>query len=306
MPECHSTNSFALKLCQQSPLTADGTVVITSNQTAGRGQRGSTWQSEPGMNLTFSVIFKPAFLSVNQLFYLNVFSALAIRDYLTAKGCPEVLIKWPNDIYVNNKKLCGMLVRISLKGMNWVARWLVLTKPEISNSLKLTLPRRWALSLVTRSTCQTELEMVLSLIEARYLQLRQNKLPALMEDYLQSLYGWTKSIPSALMVIFLKAPFAAWIHPEGFGYVSMKWNGHMDRKRSDTSDKSRVQGRIRSPFVMFAVTIMNIFTSPRRIIVTCSKRLTPYLEREVTDLGFIPESTFATGLEFVRNGEWLH
>jgi len=52
MPECHSTNSFALKLCQQSPLTADGTVVITSNQTAGRGQRGSTWQSEPGMNLT--------------------------------------------------------------------------------------------------------------------------------------------------------------------------------------------------------------------------------------------------------------
>jgi len=40
---------------------------------------------------------------------------------------------------------------------------------------------------------------------------------------------------------------------------------------------------------------MNIFTSPRRIIVTCSKRLTPYLEREVTDLGFIPESTFATG-----------
>ena len=104
MPECHSTNSFALKLCQQSPLTADGTLVITSNQTDGRGQRGSTWQSEPGMNLTFSVIFKPTFLSVNGLFYLNVFSALAIRDYLTTKGCLEVFIKWPNDIYFGNNE----------------------------------------------------------------------------------------------------------------------------------------------------------------------------------------------------------
>jgi BirA family transcriptional regulator, biotin operon repressor / biotin---[acetyl-CoA-carboxylase] ligase len=193
MPECHSTNSFALKLCQQSPLTADGTVVITSNQTAGRGQRGSTWQSEPGMNLTFSVIFKPAFLSVNHLFYLNVFSALAIRDYLTAKGCPEVLIKWPNDIYVNNKKLCGMLVENQLKGNELscavIGFGLNLNQQQfevdIASSLSLILGHPFDL--------QTELEMVLSLIEARYLQLRQNKLPALMEDYLQSLY-WLNEV----------------------------------------------------------------------------------------------------------------
>lgn len=192
MPECHSTNSFALKLCQQSPLTTDGTVVITSNQTAGRGQRGSTWYSEPGMNLTFSVILKPTFLPINNLFFLNIFSALAIRDYLINKGCHAVLIKWPNDIYVNDKKLCGILVENQLKGsgLNCTVIGIGLNinqqqfDVEIASSLSLVLGRTFAL--------EAELELVLSMIEARYLQLRQNKLSVLMDEYLRVLYWFNE------------------------------------------------------------------------------------------------------------------
>jgi BirA family transcriptional regulator, biotin operon repressor / biotin---[acetyl-CoA-carboxylase] ligase len=170
-------------------------VVITANQTAGRGQRGSTWQSEPGMNLTFSVILKPTFLSIKNIFYLNVFSALAVHDYVAEKGCPRVFIKWPNDIYVNEKKLGGILVENQLKGneLNCTVVGIGLNinqqrfDVDIASSMSNMLGRQFEL--------QEELEILLSIIEARYLQLRQNKLSALMEDYLRVLY-WLNEMHS--------------------------------------------------------------------------------------------------------------
>jgi BirA family biotin operon repressor/biotin-[acetyl-CoA-carboxylase] ligase len=192
MPECHSTNSFALKLCQQSPPVAEGTVVITSNQTAGRGQRSSVWHSEPGMNLTFSVILKPSFLSISDLFYLNIFSSLAIRDYLAEKGSNPVFIKWPNDIYVSEKKLCGILVENQLKGnqLNCAVIGIGLNvnqqqfSIDIATSLSLLAGREFDL--------QQELEALLSMIEARYLQLKQNKVSKLLADYLSALYWFNE------------------------------------------------------------------------------------------------------------------
>src|SRR5213079_1854485 len=61
VPECQSTNTLLFDLASKSALP-EGTVVITSNQFAGRGQRGNTWQAAAGMNLTFSVLLKPSFL----------------------------------------------------------------------------------------------------------------------------------------------------------------------------------------------------------------------------------------------------
>jgi len=195
MPECHSTNSLALNLCQQSPFIAEGTVVITANQTAGRGQRGNTWDSEPGMNLTFSIILRPNFLATINLFYLNIFSALAIHDYLSEKGCASVFIKWPNDIYVADKKICGLLVENQIQGnelngsvigigLNINQRHFVI---ENATSLSLVLDRQVGL--------QEELEILLSKIEARYLQLRAGKFSSLMENYLGVMY-WLNEVHS--------------------------------------------------------------------------------------------------------------
>src|SRR5690348_13137008 len=97
MPECHSTNGEALRLLQDNPPVAEGTVIITDNQTAGRGQRGNTWESEPGKNLTFSIILKPTFLHPKDQFKLNMCVSLALHDYLTSQ-LQDVKIKWPNDM----------------------------------------------------------------------------------------------------------------------------------------------------------------------------------------------------------------
>ena len=90
-------------------------VVAAVNQTAGRGQRGNRWFSAPGDNLTFSFLLRPEALPAREVMALTCFATLAVRDALQAEGVPAV-IKWPNDIYVGKRKICGMLVENGLDG----------------------------------------------------------------------------------------------------------------------------------------------------------------------------------------------
>lgn len=118
VPECHSTNDLALQLCQQSQVT-DGTLIITSNQTKGRGQRGNSWLSSPGLNLTFSLIFRPMFLAISNQFYLNIFTSLAVHDYLRARTNATVAVKWPNDVLIDGQKISGILVENQIQGSHF-------------------------------------------------------------------------------------------------------------------------------------------------------------------------------------------
>ena len=90
-------------------------VIAAVNQTAGRGQRGNRWVSAPGDNLTFSFLLKPSGLPAREVMAVTCFATLAVRDALRAEGVPAV-VKWPNDIYVGNRKICGMLVENGLDG----------------------------------------------------------------------------------------------------------------------------------------------------------------------------------------------
>jgi len=189
MPECHSTNSFALQLCQQSQSAPEGTVVITDHQIAGRGQRGNVWSSEPGKNFTLSIILKPTFLATTDQFYLNIFSSLSIYDYLRHKSCPALKIKWPNDIYADGKKICGILIENQISGDRFTN--VVLGIGLNINQRDFQLDSATSLSVMIDGTVELadELEYLLSCIERRYLQLRQNNYAALMENYL-SLMHW--------------------------------------------------------------------------------------------------------------------
>ena len=100
MPECHSTNSHALQLCQQSSSAPEGTIIITDNQTAGRGQRGNKWITEPGKNFTLSIDSKTYLSQDKGPIFSEHFRYLAIRDYLQQVVQIPVFIKWPNDILV--------------------------------------------------------------------------------------------------------------------------------------------------------------------------------------------------------------
>lgn len=79
------------------------------NQTAGRGQRGNSWESAPGENITASLMIHPSNFPAHRQFSLSEAISLAIIEFLSNLGV-EAKVKWPNDIYVGDKKICGILV----------------------------------------------------------------------------------------------------------------------------------------------------------------------------------------------------
>ena len=104
-----STNSYLRKLSGEKFLK-DFTVVMTANQKQGRGQRGTSWVSEPGKNLALSVFKDVTSLSLDQSFMISVVTALSVIHALKSFGVPKLKIKWPNDILSENKKICGILI----------------------------------------------------------------------------------------------------------------------------------------------------------------------------------------------------
>jgi BirA family transcriptional regulator, biotin operon repressor / biotin---[acetyl-CoA-carboxylase] ligase len=109
-----STNNYAAMLVSNDN-AVHGTVILADEQTAGRGQRGANWQSESGSNLLLSIILKPDNLSVDRQFLLTQIASLAVVDLLRKIGL-SAHIKWPNDIYVGDRKICGMLIENNLSG----------------------------------------------------------------------------------------------------------------------------------------------------------------------------------------------
>lgn len=109
-----STNKEALR---QLGTADDFTVIAAEYQTSGRGQKGTSWESAPGKNLTFSLILKPDTLRAENQFVISQIIALGIVSYLK-KLTIEAKIKWPNDIYVGDKKICGILIENMIEGAN--------------------------------------------------------------------------------------------------------------------------------------------------------------------------------------------
>jgi BirA family biotin operon repressor/biotin-[acetyl-CoA-carboxylase] ligase len=187
VPECHSTNTLAAELSQKTG-TLDGTVVITDRQTAGKGQRGNVWETEAGKNLTFSVILKPSFVAVRDQFNLTIMVSLAVHTILTKLLGATVKIKWPNDILVNDKKICGILIENSVSG------------DKIQNSIigiglnvnQDAFPLMTATSMKLISgklfDANTVFAMLLEELESYYLQLRSGMVDELMNRYLSNLY----------------------------------------------------------------------------------------------------------------------
>ena len=108
-----STNTYLSRLAATLP---GGTVIYTPSQTAGRGQKGNSWESEDGKNLTFSMLLKCPPVKARDQFYLSEVAALAVVDALTAQAGDGFTVKWPNDVYWQDKKICGMLLENSLDG----------------------------------------------------------------------------------------------------------------------------------------------------------------------------------------------
>lgn len=109
-----STNDYLKQINREKSL-ANFTIVSTVSQTNGKGQMGAQWNSEPGKNLTFSVLYKSVNNQTASIFDVNVTVAISIIQALESFEIPKLNIKWPNDILAENKKIGGILIENNLK-----------------------------------------------------------------------------------------------------------------------------------------------------------------------------------------------
>lgn len=112
--EAASTNSDVLNY---GPPTEEGVILSTHTQTKGRGQKGNSWESEPGKNLSFSAMWCPVEFPARQQFSISEAVALSVVELLKDLNI-QAKVKWPNDIYVDDRKICGILIEHSVMGMN--------------------------------------------------------------------------------------------------------------------------------------------------------------------------------------------
>ncbi|MBP6454521.1 MAG: biotin--[acetyl-CoA-carboxylase] ligase, partial [Bacteroidales bacterium] len=107
-----STNKEALR---RSDDLTDFTILAAEYQSEGRGQKGTSWESAKGSNLTFSLVLKPDMIKAENQFIISQIAAVGVYEYLVSKGI-DAKIKWPNDIYVGDKKIAGILIENFIEG----------------------------------------------------------------------------------------------------------------------------------------------------------------------------------------------
>jgi BirA family biotin operon repressor/biotin-[acetyl-CoA-carboxylase] ligase len=115
LPSVESTNKYAAETLRVSNLP-HGTVILAHEQTAGRGQRGRTWHSGAGLDLTCSFVLQPALLRADEQFRVAQAAALAVRSTVAGLVPGPVRVKWPNDILIDRAKVAGILIQNELVG----------------------------------------------------------------------------------------------------------------------------------------------------------------------------------------------
>jgi BirA family transcriptional regulator, biotin operon repressor / biotin---[acetyl-CoA-carboxylase] ligase len=187
-----STNIYAEQLLAARKVE-DGTVILAREQTSGKGQGGNSWESEPGKNLTFSLVLCPDFLPPEMQFLLNKAIALGVLD------CIQLLIpgfaatiKWPNDIYAGNGKIGGILISNIISGNLFssciAGIGLNINQEEFSTGA----PGAVSLKQITGASypLREALGTLLDCIDERYTQLRSDESGLLDLDYCRNLYGY--------------------------------------------------------------------------------------------------------------------
>lgn len=186
-----STNNHCMKLAKNGE--PEGFAVAAYAQEQGRGQRGNRWESEAGKNLTFSLLLRPTFLKVEEQFTLSKVIALSICDWLKSKEV-NASIKWPNDIYVGDKKIAGILIENSFSSP-------VLEVSVIGIGLNLNqskfpkdIPNPTSMLNLTSRQYQPEvvLSELVESIRGRYAQLRHGLKGRIDDDYIGSLYRFNE------------------------------------------------------------------------------------------------------------------
>lgn len=184
-----STNNYAAQLLKSETPT-EGIIVSTDHQFAGKGQRGNTWLTEAGENLTLSIVLYPKFLQAHRQFLLSQSIALGVRSFAADFLGTEVTVKWPNDIYYQDQKIAGILIESALMGKK-MASAIVGIGVNINQSFFPTFVQNaTSFRQITGQNYNLNvlIEELSKHIEVHYLQLKTGNFRAIQQNYLSHLY----------------------------------------------------------------------------------------------------------------------
>jgi BirA family biotin operon repressor/biotin-[acetyl-CoA-carboxylase] ligase len=189
--ELPSTNTFAAELLAKSA-PKEGTVILAAFQTGGRGQIGSRWESEAGKNLLTSTILYPTFIAITDQFLLSQMVALTVRQLVEDLTGKTVQVKWPNDVYLEGKKVAGILIQVAISGQQLQSGILGVGLNVNQKVFSPLLPNPTSLVLSTGTTY--DLSEVLNhycvLLEQAYQSLRMKQFKHIRKGYIDHLWGY--------------------------------------------------------------------------------------------------------------------
>jgi len=183
-----SSNSFAALFLKENKVQ-EGTIIYTNFQTAGRGQAGNTWESKDGKNLLMSLILYPFMIKPADQFIISKIISLGICDYLN-QYTTNISIKWPNDIYVNNDKIAGILIEASVI-RDEIENMIVGIGLNVNQStFKSNVHNPVSLKLITGQNydIKESLQSLASYLDERYKQILLEKRSEIDREYLDNLY----------------------------------------------------------------------------------------------------------------------
>lgn len=190
LPRVDSTNTYLSKLSRPLP---EGSIVWAIEQTKGRGQQTNRWNSEPGKNLTFSIVFNPVFLSAYQQFYMSKVVALAVSDFISLYT-DKVSIKWPNDIYVGNRKISGILIEHEIES-TYIRQTIAGIGINVNQTkFPAELPNPVSLSQLSNQKYNMEemLNEIIDVLDYRYSMLKNNELDTIDKNFNEVIYQYLK------------------------------------------------------------------------------------------------------------------
>lgn len=193
LEEIDSTNTYLQSIANKHD-SHEGLVVVAKSQTVGKGQRGNLWQTEQGKNLTFSLLLKPN-IKIDEQFLLSQLVALGIADLLKTLTSLSVQIKWPNDIFLNGKKVAGILIENTLTSQ-LIGNCIVGIGLNVNQEHFDNLPFATSLKKELKQTFDLDklLTALLTCVEVRYLQLKSGKIALLQQHYLGNLLGYEQPL----------------------------------------------------------------------------------------------------------------
>ncbi len=190
-----STNNYAMAMMQKGDINLIKPV-FALEQTHGKGRRGKHWKSNKGSNIMLSIPVQIQWLAVSQQFQLSVAVALACRDLFSKYVLANIFIKWPNDLFINDRKAGGILIENIIKGTLW--QWTIIGIGLNINQEEFEEFNLKATSLKLETGKNSDVlnlaEELVSLVLKRIEELKSGNFETMLAEYNHHLFARNKTV----------------------------------------------------------------------------------------------------------------